>query len=133
MLNKRILKYHWPWLAWLIGILIATGVPGDYVPRVITFEAWMRPDKIMHVLLYTGLVFLSLRSFMVQYQGQYVRYIYTGVLLISISIGGITELMQKFIFVGRNGNVYDFGADAVGCLTGLLIFNLMSQKKIDKS
>lgn len=133
MQNKRILKYHWPWLAWLAGILVATGVPGNYVPHMISFEDWMRPDKIMHVLLFAGLVFLSLRSFMLQYQGQYERYIYASVLIVSISVGGITELMQKFVFVGRSGNVYDFGADAIGCLTGLLIFNLAKQKKLDKS
>jgi len=126
------LKYHWPWMAWLLGILIATGMPGDYVPQVISFEEWMKPDKILHILLFAVLVFLSLRSFMMQYKIMHQRLIYVGVLLVSISIGGITELMQSYLLTGRNGNVYDFGADALGCLTGLFIFNLVKQKFLEK-
>ena len=107
-------------------------MPGDYVPQVISFEEWMKPDKILHILLFAVLVFLSLRSFMMQYKIMHQRLIYVGVLLVSISIGGITELMQSYLLTGRNGNVYDFGADALGCLTGLFIFNLVKQKFLEK-
>lgn len=128
----NFLRYHWPWIAWLIGILIVTGIPGKYVPHVISFEEWMKPDKLLHILLFAVLVFLSLRSFMMQYKKMHQRLIYVGVLLVSISIGGITELMQSYLLTGRNGNVYDFGADALGCLTGLFIFNLVKQKFLEK-
>lgn len=130
--GQIFLKYHWPWLAWLLGIFVATGIPGDYVPHLITFKEWMSPDKILHIFLFAGLVFLSLRSFMMQYKIMHQRLIYVGVLLVSISIGGITELMQNYLLTGRNGNVYDFGADALGCLTGLFIFNLVKQKILGK-
>ncbi|MCF8308665.1 MAG: VanZ family protein, partial [Bacteroidales bacterium] len=118
------LKFHWPWIAWLGGIVIATSIPGDSLPDAIIFQDWMKPDKWIHIGLFAVLVFLALRSYMIQYQGKYYRFIYASVLIISLGIGAITELMQKYILSAREGNVYDFGADALGCLTGLVIFNL---------
>ncbi len=88
----------------------------------------MSPDKILHVILFAGLVFLALRGFLMQYHNDHYRLIYTSVLLVSVSIGAITEIMQKHIWTGRSGNVYDFGADALGCLTGLVIYNLVRKK-----
>jgi len=126
--HSSTFKYHWPWIAWLLGILIATSIPGGYVPHLITFKEWMSPDKILHVILFAGLVFLALRGFLMQYHNDHYRLIYTSVLLVSVSIGAITEIMQKHIWTGRSGNVYDFGADALGCLTGLVIYNLVRKK-----
>jgi len=126
------LKYHWPWLAWLFGIIFATMLPGNYVPHVITFKEWMQPDKLIHVGLFAVLVVLSLRSFMMQYNGKYYRLIYIVVLIIAVSIGAGTELIQKYVLESRSGNVYDFGADALGCLTGLIIFNLVEKKILAK-
>jgi len=129
---KMTLKYHWPWLAWLFGIIFATMLPGNYVPHVITFKEWMQPDKLIHVGLFAVLVVLSLRSFMMQYNGKYYRLIYIVVLIIAVSIGAGTELIQKYVLESRSGNVYDFGADALGCLTGLIIFNLVEKKILAK-
>lgn len=126
------LRFHWPWIAWLGGIVIATSIPGDNLPDSIVFQKWMKPDKWIHMGLFAVLVFLALRSYMKQYQGRYYRFIYACVLIISLGIGAITELMQKHMLSVRNGNVYDFGADALGCLTGLIIFNLIGKNFIIK-
>lgn len=130
---KTTLKYHWPWLAWLFGIIFATILPGNYVPHVITFKEWMQPDKLIHIGLFAVLVFLSLRSYMTQFRGRHYRLIYTVVLIIAVSIGAGTELMQKHLLESRSGNVYDFGADALGCLTGLIIFYLAEKKILAKN
>ncbi|MDZ7777281.1 MAG: hypothetical protein U5L09_17570 [Bacteroidales bacterium] len=45
-------KQHWPWIAWLAGIFILTGMPGDYVPRVRRLEDWIEYDKAAHFLLF---------------------------------------------------------------------------------
>lgn len=129
---KIALKYHWPWVAWLFGIVFAKSLPGDYVPHVITFKEWMQPDKLIHIGLFAVLVFLSLRGYMMQYRGRYYRLIYTGVLIIAVGIGAGTELIQKYVLEGRSGNIYDFGADALGCLTGLIIFSLVEKKFLEK-
>lgn len=49
--------------------------------------------------------------------------------LISIAFGGLTEIMQETICINRTGNWYDFAADAIGTLFGILIFSVFYGKK----
>ena len=42
-------------------------------------------------------------------------------LLISFTMGGITELLQVYVFIDRQGSIYDFIADCIGSLLGYLI------------
>ena len=39
-----------------------------------------------------------------------------------------TEMMQAYVIPGRNGNVYDFLADTLGCLLGLIIWKIIMKK-----
>jgi VanZ family protein len=41
-------------------------------------------------------------------------------LLLGMVFAIFTEMMQKFVIPGRNGNMYDFYADAIGCLMGMI-------------
>jgi VanZ family protein len=52
--------------------------------------------------------------------------------LISAIYGGITELLQYYVFIRRYGSVYDFLADVIGCVLGIFIFNMAFRKKICK-
>lgn len=52
--------------------------------------------------------------------------------VISVSYGGLTEILQKYLFRGRYGSIYDFYADIIGCVLGIFIFNLAFRKKIIK-
>lgn len=49
-------------------------------------------------------------------------------LIISILFGGLTELLQKYVFIGRYGSVFDFFADAIGCVIGVLLFKILLKK-----
>ena len=50
-------------------------------------------------------------------------------LIVSASYGALTELLQKYVFIGRYGSIYDFFADLIGCVLGIFIFNLAFRKK----
>ena len=50
----------------------------------------------------------------------------------SILYGGLTELLQKYLFINRYGSIYDFIADTIGCLLGLIFFHFLVQKKLKK-
>ena len=50
-------------------------------------------------------------------------------LLIAAAYGGLTELLQNYLFRGRYGSIYDFLADLIGCVLGIFIFNLAFRKK----
>lgn len=55
--------------------------------------------------------------------------------IISIALGGLTEIMQETICYQRTGSWYDFLADIIGTALGLLVFSIFFDKenKIDKS
>ncbi len=49
--------------------------------------------------------------------------------IISICYGGLTELMQEFIVPSRIGDKFDFIADMIGTLIGILVFYLFFKNK----
>lgn len=112
------------------------GLPGSYFPAVVTFWDWLGPDKIIHLLVFGILSFLFLygyRKDIVVKDSRYRCVMYVVSLVFSISYGGMTELLQKHLFINRFGSVLDFFADAIGCVIGLVIFVLCFEKKIKKN
>ncbi len=50
---------------------------------------------------------------------------------VSISYGALTEIIQCFL-PDREANIYDFLADVIGCVLGILIFKIIFRKKMIK-
>ncbi len=50
-------------------------------------------------------------------------------LLIGVFYSGLTEVLQDVVFVGRDGNIFDFSADIIGVLLGLVFFWQVFRKK----
>lgn len=119
-----------PALAWAIMILFLTGLPGTYFPKVSTFWEWLSPDKIIHIFIFGVQSFLVLFAFRTQYLLGTYRLVYIAILVsITILFALLTEVLQVYVFVGRNGNVYDFIADILGVFVGLLAYFLLYKKK----
>ncbi len=125
-----LIRKLWPALAWALFILILTGVPGTYFPKVSTFWDWLSPDKAIHIFLFGVQTFLILFALRKQYLVGKNRFL-SGSIILSITIlfALLTEVLQAYVYIGRNGNVYDFIADAVGVGVGLLAYNLLFRKK----
>lgn len=125
-----MIKNLLPGFLWAIIILILSGVPGNYVPSVFGFLDWISLDKLVHIIMYSVLVFVFLRGLRKEESDRKIskKVIYI-VLGISIAFGGITEVLQNIVFIRRNGNVYDFLADIVGCAIGLIVYLLYQRKK----
>ena len=122
-------KYNWPGILWLIIIFLLTGFPGDYFPRIQTFWNWLGPDKIAHLILFGIFIFLLIRGFRKQSSYQHLKRNYIIYALgIGIIFGAITEVMQRYVFIGRNANIYDFLANVAGCLLGLAVYYLVNRK-----
>ena len=120
----------WPAVAWALLILLLTGVPGSYFPKVTSFWEWLSPDKAVHVFIFGVQTFLLLRAFHEQYLSSKNRFIYrSAILSVTILFALLTEVLQAYVFIGRNGNVYDFIADVVGVGVGLLAYILLFKKK----
>lgn len=129
MNTSKNIYLHWPWMAWLTVILALTALPGEYIPSVPDLQDLLEIDKLAHILLFTVLVFLALRSFVAQHRTNSERLIYVAIMLTAIAIGGATELMQQYV-LGRHGSLYDFGADTLGCLAGMILFSLMKKSTV---
>ena len=54
-------------------------------------------------------------------------------LIVAFGYGALTEIMQKHVFVGRCGSIYDFLADVIGCILGVFIFKIIFLKKMRKN
>ncbi len=125
-----LIKKLWPALVWALFVLILTGVPGAYFPEVKSFWEWLSPDKLVHIFIFGVQAFLLLIPFSEQYLTGRNRLLYrAALLLIAILFALLTEVLQAYVFIGRNGNLYDFIADVIGVGVGLLAYILLNKKK----
>ncbi len=115
--------------AWAVVILILCGIPGSNFPKL-TFLEWLRPDKIVHLILFGTQAFLLIKGFLRQtkYSSLQLRSKSLGV-TIAILYGILVEVLQSTIFIGRTGDYRDAIANAIGAFVGLLIFNRIENKK----
>ena len=128
--QKLKLKFFRPAFLWAIFVFILSAIPGSAFPVVTSFWDWLSPDKAVHLLFYGLLSFFLMRGFYRQYGLNRKRfYPEAFTLFAGIIFGTFLEVMQHYVFTGRDGNVYDAGANAMGCLFGIMIFRLMLQKK----
>ena len=117
-----ILKGYWPALAWSLIILLLTGLPGDVFPEIKSFWDWLSPDKVVHLFIFGALSFLILFGYRDKYEkGNRTKLVLTAV-IVTILYGFLTELLQRYVFVGRSGNLFDALADAIGALLGWWLF-----------
>lgn len=123
-------RYNKAAFAWALLILILCGIPGNNFPRL-SFLDWLRPDKIVHLILFGVQSYLFIVGFSRQT-------IYTDLskhaqrwgVLLSISYGALVEVLQSTIFIGRSGDVRDAIANAIGALLGLYIYKKFAKKLI---
>ena len=116
------LKGYWPSLAWSLIILLLTGLPGDVFPEIKTFWDWLSPDKVVHLIIFGTLSFLILWGYRDKYSGNNRKKLVFTAVIITILYGILTELLQRYVFIGRSGNVFDALADAAGALIGWWLF-----------
>jgi VanZ family protein len=105
------------------------GLPGKDVPDM-SFWSLLTPDKIFHSGIFLVLVVLLIVGFTKQHS--YIRLYYHAksfALMFGVLFGGITELLQMFVFTDRTADIMDFVANAIGCVLGLLVFRVIFGKK----
>jgi VanZ family protein len=117
-------------IAWAILILILCGIPGDNFPKL-SFLEWLRPDKIVHLILFGVQSYLLIYAFTRQTQyPSLITHAERYAVLISIGYGGLVEVLQSTIFIGRSGDIRDAIANAIGALLGLYIHRRLSRRSV---
>ena len=128
------LKNFLPVILWVLVIFVLTGLPGDYFPQIVSFWDWLSPDKFIHLFMFAVLVLLFMIANTKQFNYKNKRYYYIiSSLFFSIFLGALTEILQKFVFIGRHANVYDFLANTLGCFLGIILFFIVQKKIIKKN
>lgn len=122
-----IVKNFWPGIVWGIIIFILSAMPGNYIPQVQSFANWVSLDKIVHLSLYFVFCYLLLKGILTQYHHNKKKLLFG--LLFVVMFGGVMEIMQHYLFIGRNGNILDFFANLVGCLLSYALFLFIQRKK----
>lgn len=113
-------------IIWGILVFVFSVIPGNYLPKVKSFADWLSIDKIVHVFVYSVFTYLLLIGFLKTYQSFKWKYV-ISVLVFVVFYGGILEILQTYYFVNRNGNIYDFLANILGCIISfgiIFVFNL---------
>lgn len=124
-------KKFLPAAIWSVIILILTGIPGSYIPRVHNLWGVIEPDKVVHLFIFGVLVFLILFGLREKYFLSKKRYWFGIVSVLITSVYGmVIEILQLYLFIGRSGSRFDFYADAIGALLGWIGFYLVFRKKI---
>lgn len=115
-----------PVLIWTIVIALLTLIPGNYIPKVVTFIDWLSPDKLVHLFMFGLFIILLIEGFK---RMKTIGFLGDKTILASFVIGMVfaifTEAMQKFAIPGRNGNIYDLLADILGLGLGILIWRII--------
>lgn len=97
-------------------LFVGTSLPSD---RAITFTV---SDKFQHFAAYSILSFMLSLAFLVQDKHRAVKekYLIMAVLVSSV-YGTLDEIHQIFV-PGRSADVFDLIADAIGSVTGAMLF-----------
>ena len=116
-MNK--LKLFLPATLWLLVILFLSGYPGHKVPSV----PFLQFDKLVHTLIYLVLSVFLIFAFQAQYIANKNRFL-TAVFVAAFGIfyGGVMEILQHYIFINRSGNWYDFSANTLGAVIGVIVY-----------
>lgn len=125
----RFFRQNRTGILWAALILLLSGLPGNYFPKVVSFWDWLGPDKLIHIGMYSVLSFLMMFDRKQEYQSGQKRDVVLIVLIFGTFYGALTEILQHFVFVGRFGNLFDFIANMAGVITGITFFGLIERKK----
>ena len=116
------MKSFFPSLIWGLIILILSGYPGEFVPKLPMWQF----DKLVHSVIYCILSILLLLPFHKQYLSKQNRLkVVFLVVFLTVFYGGFMEFLQDNIFINRSGNWYDFIANTIGAIIGVLIYPLI--------
>ncbi len=119
-----------PGLVWTLLIALLTLLPGNYIPKVTTFFDWLGSDKLIHLFLFGIYTYLLLEG--LNKQSKYVflqKYPVLTSLFIGIVFAIFIETMQRLVIPGRNGNIYDFLADMLGCFLGYISWYIIRRNE----
>jgi len=118
MLNKPLLIS----ILWALFILLLCLIPGEEIDKYNRIDVPYL-DKLVHIIMYWILGVLlasSIRRSLLYQKNPFIAYL--SVIILALLWGGGIELLQGYHVFSREPDVFDFIADAVGVVSGLLSY-----------
>ena len=123
-------RYNWPAVIWALFILLLCSFPGDAIP-VVNWLEYISFDKLVHASIFFIQQILLMRGFLLQKNFRVLRQQYILITLsLCVGYGASLEIMQRYFFLSRSGDIADFVANCAGCLLALPLFNRLKNKII---
>lgn len=114
-MKNRISLYHFlPGIAWFFIVLFLIGMPGRDIPGNSFLES-INFDKMVHALIFGLMVILFVRPLvMSNLTAESKKKYFILITVLTILWGLATEYIQKYFVPGRDFDLWDFAADALG-------------------
>ena len=120
------MKYHIPFIIWLIVIFIESSFPSSAYPEVNIFQA----DKIVHLGIYGLLGLLCYISLIHQNKIQtFYNHPYIWTIILCSFYGASDEFHQLFV-PGRDCEFFDWVGDTVGAILAVLVIKYFLEKRM---
>lgn len=122
------MKKFLPFILWTLLIFGLCSMPGKAIPKINWLEL-LSFDKFVHASIFFVEQIFLMHALLSLSDSSFLKRNYKWIsALFCISYGGCLELMQYYIFSERSGDILDFTANSIGCLTGLFLFNPLAKK-----
>jgi VanZ family protein len=113
------LKPYVPALLWLLIILVLSGYPGSNIPKLPALQL----DKLIHTFIYGVLAICMAIPYTSEFSIKKTRWsIGLKIVLLGVFHGGLMEILQENFFNNRSADWYDFFANTLGAILGVLFF-----------
>jgi VanZ family protein len=122
---KNFLKYHFPFIAFLLAIFIQSSFPAIELPK----SEMISVDKIAHMGVFGLLTFLCYVSIIhLQKPNIFTDKPLAWSAIISILYGASDEIHQSFV-PNRSSEVQDWAADVLGVIIACVVINYFLKKR----
>ena len=103
-----------------IAILYLTLVPKPLPDTDIPL--WEHSDKIVHAIMFGGMYFVIYLDYVRKYGQDKWKATATWSIVVAVALfGGLIEIAQDSMGMGRGGDIYDFAADVAGVILASLV------------
>ncbi|MEI2760584.1 MAG: VanZ family protein [Bacteroidia bacterium] len=119
-------RHYFAPIIWGLFIFILCAIPGKNLPQYSWAELFS-VDKMVHFTLFFILIVLLKKAWLLISNGVHSH----NLLAITIGViyGGSLELMQSYFYTDRSGSWFDFLANGIGAICGVLFFGKLIDEK----
>ncbi len=119
-MNKIPFHKFLPGIAWFFVVMVLICLPGDDIPDNSMFKL-LQFDKFVHTCIFGLMAILFIRPIAMSGLDKKLKLDYYARIAVSVAIWGLaTEFIQLFFVPRRDFDLWDFAADATGCILAYL-------------